>query len=155
MRPVPHVRQLAKHLIWKLGWDLRPFRTANGLDGMLWRLLEKLDVNCVIDDGAHNGEFGMLVRALGYHGRLASCEPTRAALTDLRPRSQQAPEWPVYGMALGSASGTVPINVNCDSRFSSCRDSSTLGRSLFEHQLTTATIERVELRRLDDLFREV
>jgi FkbM family methyltransferase len=152
MKAAMPLRQRLKHFVWEHGWDVRRVTPENGLDVLLWRLLPGLGVNCVIDVGAHTGEFGMLVRALGYAGRIVSFEPTHAALLDLGRRARQDPDWQVQGVALGSTTRTAEIRVAGDSRFSSFRTSTVLGRSIFEGELATAEIEHVQVRRLDEMF---
>jgi FkbM family methyltransferase len=148
-------RQRVKHLLWRQRWDLRPLRLLNGLDALLWTLFPELRVNCIVDVGAHTGEFGTFVRDLGYEGRIVSFEPTSVALANLRQRTRNDPDWRVYGLALGGSTGTADINVNRDAMFSSFRKSSELGRSIFAGELTTTAVERVQLRRLDALFSEL
>src|SRR6266851_3297419 len=114
-------RQHVKHVLWRRGWDVRPLRLLNSLDAMLWTLLPQLRVNCIVDVGAHTGEFGTFVRNLGYAGRIVSFEPTTAALARLRQTAKNDPRWHVYGLALGASTGTAEINVNRDTTFSSLR----------------------------------
>lgn len=152
---IVNLRQQLKHLLWKRGWDLRRVTPMNGIDVMLWNLLPQQRVNCVIDVGAHVGEYGMLLRALGYTGRIASFEPTHAAFTQLSLRARSDPNWRVYPAALGTSSSVAEINVTSASNFSSFRNSSSFGQSLFEAELTTTAIEHVQVRRLDDVFADV
>jgi len=84
-----------------------------------------------------------------------SFEPTTAALARLRQTAKNDPRWHVYGLALGASTGTAEINVNRDTTFSSLRNSSDVGRSIFEDQLTTTAVEHVQVRRLDELFSEL
>ncbi len=148
-------RQELKHLLWKRGWDLRRITPMNGIDVMLWTLLAQQQVDCVIDVGAHVGEFGMLLRALGYTGRIASFEPTHQAFLQLSSRARPDPNWRVYPAALGRSSGAANINVNSATNFSSFRASSAFGESIFQAELTTAAIEHVDVRRLDEVFPDV
>src|SRR6185437_13190834 len=104
-----HCRQQLKQLLWKHGWDLRPLTPLNGIDVMLWKLLPELKVNCVIDVGAHTGEFALQIRSLGYTGRIASFEPTHEAFIDLHHRVQEDSDWHAYPVALGSSAGTADI----------------------------------------------
>src|SRR5262249_27014834 len=54
-----------------------------------------------------------------------------------------------------SSTGTADINVSHSSVFSSFRKSSVLGDSLFANELRTVAVERVQTRRLDELFVEI
>jgi len=44
----------------------------------LQALFARLKIDCVIDVGAHLGQFGRLVRRLGYEGTIISFEPVLA-----------------------------------------------------------------------------
>jgi len=57
------------------GLDVIRYQSPNTIEGHLHRLLPSLNVNCVIDVGAHHGEFARLVRQVGYRGRIVSFEP--------------------------------------------------------------------------------
>ena len=76
-------KQKLKHLLRQRGWDIRQVTPLNGIDVMLWSLLAQQRVNCVIDVGSHVGDYAMLLRTLGYRGRIASFKPTREAFSDL------------------------------------------------------------------------
>ena len=41
----------------------------------LARLIASCRIDCVLDVGAYYGDFGVLVRELGYRGRIVSFEP--------------------------------------------------------------------------------
>jgi hypothetical protein len=50
-------------------------------------LFDTLAINCVIDVGAYHGEYGQLLRAIGYKGRIVSFEPVKSSYDILSKRA--------------------------------------------------------------------
>jgi len=44
----------------------------------LSQVLRRLDINCVLDVGANQGQYGLMLRGLGYSGYIVSFEPVNA-----------------------------------------------------------------------------
>src|SRR3712207_4654473 len=74
-------------------------------------LLDMYGVNCVIDVGAHAGQYGQRLRAGGYRGRLVSFEPTPDAFAELERAAARDSRWQVHRFALGRDDGTTTMNV--------------------------------------------
>lgn len=85
----------------------------------LQSLFERQQINCIIDVGAHYGEYGSFVRDLGYHGRIVSFEPVQASFDQLRSRAEHDRQWELQQMALGAHNGTMEITVCAHSEFNS------------------------------------
>lgn len=83
------------------------------------RLLRTLKINCVIDVGAHVGEFYDVVRATGYAGRIVSFEPVPESFSALQQRASKDSRWRGFNCALGEQRGVVPINLPSSSGFAS------------------------------------
>jgi FkbM family methyltransferase len=114
-------------------------------------LLAQERVDCVVDVGAHWGEFGSDLRAVGYDGDLVSFEPVRESFRRLEQRSAADPRWQTRQLALGRVEGTAEINVANDSDLSSFLETSSYARDLFPAASVIARQETVEVRRLDAL----
>src|SRR5687767_3589170 len=74
-------------------------------------LLEMYGVNCVIDVGAHAGQYGERLRAGGYRGRIVSFEPTPDGFAELEAAAARDDRWRVRRLALGREDGTTTMNV--------------------------------------------
>src|SRR5207245_5427268 len=74
-------------------------------------LYARLEINCVLDVGAHVGQYGRFLRNIGYRGRIVSFEPVLANFTVLEQRRAGDEHWTCHRLALGRQDGTLPINV--------------------------------------------
>lgn len=74
-------------------------------------ILRMYRANCVIDVGAHKGQYAQRLRAGGYRGRIVSFEPTPEGFEGLRRAAADDPDWHVHQLALGREEGTAEMNV--------------------------------------------
>lgn len=86
---------------------------------VLKRVLEKLFINCVLDVGANRGQYGILLRRMGYRGYIISFEPVRENYEVLKVIASQREPWRVFPYALGADNERREINVATESVFSS------------------------------------
>src|SRR5947209_12092519 len=113
-----------------------------------------LDINCVMDVGASQGEFGQHLRDFGYTGKIVSFEPVTSDYEILSERAQQDGDWFTHRYARGERDGTGEINVTRGSYWSSLLTPSRYGRMEFEEEIEVVGTEHVEIRRLDGFFDE-
>ncbi len=117
-------------------------------------VLQKLEINCVLDVGANQGQFARRLRQLGFTGRIASFEPVSHALADLRLAAESDPDWFVHPYALGEGDGTVEMNVAPGKgKMSSMLEPSEFGRE-WSLKLRDTHAETIEIRRLDSVLDE-
>ena len=108
------------------------------------KLLEMLDINCVLDVGANRGQFAHGLRAIGYAGHIISFEPVKREFEVLSHSFRKDLKWIGHRIALGSKNETTKINVANLTVMSSLLES--VGdRSMAERQ-------DIEVKRLDDIF---
>jgi FkbM family methyltransferase len=111
-----------------------------------------MEVNCVLDVGAHEGGYaGFLRDDVGFSGYIISFEPTLSSFTILQNRMAKDAKWRGWRWAMGSQSGVTEINLFTNRRFDSLLQATSLGK---EHMRATGT-EVVDVRRLDEVFAEV
>jgi FkbM family methyltransferase len=116
-------------------------------------LFEMYGVNCVLDVGAHEGEYAKRIRAGGYAGRIVSFEPVPRALTELERAAADDPEWHVQPFALGREEGRAIINA-VPGTLSSLRAPTDFGARRYKRLRDAEQVE-VHVRRLDAMLDEL
>ncbi|HEX5127853.1 MAG TPA: FkbM family methyltransferase [Rhodocyclaceae bacterium] len=97
-------------------WRLNSYPQASYLQ----KLFALLEIDCVFDVGANNGQFRDFLRyEVDYQGTIISFEAMPDYVERLRDRARQDEHWLIEGYALGSKSGTASFNVMAESQFSS------------------------------------
>lgn len=144
------------HLLAWLANRLRPSSpevvpppAGEHLDRHLQRLFALLQINCVLDVGANQGQYGRRLRELGYQGTIISFEPVSADFQQLQAAAAGDPHWHTHHLALGDEDGEALINVTSDSLFNSflAPNDFITGQGLRVQQQ-----EGVQVRRLDTIF---
>ena len=116
----------------------------------LTRVLDKLSIDCVLDVGANQGDYGDLLRDIGYKGWIVSFEPVRATFEKLAKRAAARPPWRVFQYALGTTNGQAEMNIAQGDDLNSFL--TPIGPSETLPQNRTIGREIVEVRRLDSIF---
>jgi FkbM family methyltransferase len=127
----------------RMGYDLQR-RSPNLID-----FLESRAVTVVFDVGANEGQYGLYLRDLGFHGRIVSFEPVKASFRILSQHAAGDELWTAHNCALGAAPGTASIHVSDATAFSSML-SRTAAADAFESS-STAYREDVDVFPLDQL----
>src|SRR5262245_34043990 len=119
-------KRFVKSSLSSLGLSLHDLRKNNDLrvflPGHLKALFKRLEINCVIDVGANVGQYGQILRGIGYEGRIISIEPIRDVFERLRAAAAGDTEWRTLNIACGSKEETKDINVYAVTPLSSFLD---------------------------------
>lgn len=144
----------AINLSRRLGWEIRRFDPSSLLaDYLRYILFPHLGVNCVLDVGAHVGEYATGLRNSGYDGHIISFEPVLRSFEVLESLAAADPKWSVYNVALGAVDECTNINVMRGTNFSSLRSPLSVGVEDFEdYGNVVDVVEKVDVRRLDGLL---
>jgi FkbM family methyltransferase len=138
----------------RLGYDLTPRKKAKPLEAQLVAVLERFGITCVLDVGANAGQYGSLLRAWGYPGRIVSFEPLSAAHARLEQRAAADPDWRVAArMAIGAQDGEATIEVSAESDMSSILPQTDLLRRVSPSSRVIGR-ETVPIRRMDGLVED-
>lgn len=152
MKPGTHLIDWCRRFLRATGFDLTQ------ADGTLWGLLDSLfrlrHINCVIDVGAHFGEYAKRLRFMGYTGSICSFEPVGASFEILQKAAAHDPKWHVYHYALGREDGPRNVNVTSHSVFSSFLEPSEFSRSEFPLHTDVVSTQTVQMTTLDQVFGE-
>jgi FkbM family methyltransferase len=120
----------------------------------LTELFGRITPECVLDVGANTGQYGRMLREHGYQGWIVSFEPVRAAFDELAATAELDGRWRAFQLALGSKAEHRRIAVAEVSQLSSFRSFSEYGAAEFPGASEVISEEEVELRTLDDSWRE-
>lgn len=146
------VKRAAKRLLQRRGFDVVRYPLPYSLDQHLAMLLDQLDVDLVLDVGAHHGEYGQRLREFGYRGHIISFEPVRASYECLVAAAAGDDRWTTVRSALGDEPGTAKIHANPPERsvFDSLLSLSDLAYELMathdeprQQEVTVATLDGV------------
>jgi FkbM family methyltransferase len=116
-------------------------------------LFEMYSVNCVLDVGAHEGEYARRLRAGGYHGRIVSFEPVPRAFAELGRAAAGDPEWHAHQVALGREDNAMTMNA-VPGTLSSLREPTEFGARRYKRLRDPDPVE-VQVRRLDGMLDEL
>lgn len=140
-----------KCILRRFGIEARRYGVQTSPSAQLGKILTHLGIELVFDVGAHEGQYGQELRALGYTGRIVSFEPLPVAHARLLEISRLDPAWEIAPRAaLGDAEGEVDIHVSAHSLSSSILPM----LPLHEQAVPGSGIvkkERVSLMRLDKI----
>jgi FkbM family methyltransferase len=96
------------------------------------RLIESFEIDCVFDVGANAGQYAQMLRErVKYSGPIISFEPIPHLARDLRLAAASGNNWYIREVALDRQAGSAWLRVTRDSQFSSLRNVSKLGQSMF------------------------
>lgn len=133
---------LVKSFAFKAGVDLKRTVSQSTLESHLHFAIKKYDIDLVVDVGANSGQFGQLLRMIGYRGRILSFEPLMSPFESLRARAHRDGNWTAVNLALGRDNGVLEINEYQSTEFSSALKPTTfaaerfgLSRSSFEKRM--------------------
>jgi FkbM family methyltransferase len=147
--------KLHKELARAFGWELQHIRKDQPtLETHLSQLLPKLGIDCVLDVGANQGQYGSMLRKAGYRGRIVSFEPVKASFDILKDRASRDPHWRVCHYALGAKAGTKTIHVSRSSVMASFLDATEYSHHQFPEGMPVVREEKVQIRTLDQVFAE-
>lgn len=117
--PLTFVKRAIQRVLNRMGYQILPFPPPHSYERHILELFAALAVNCIIDVGAHEGEFYQLMRQIGYDGHIVSFEPVPESFEQLRRVAEGDSHWRGYDFALGREAGTLPINVPDSTGFAS------------------------------------
>lgn len=114
------MRELVRRSLRRLGYDLHRFLPTSSPDAQLAQLLRIFGIDVVLDIGANTGQYGALLRELGYRGRIVSFEPLAAAHAALLAATAADANWTAAPRsAIGDSEGEITINIAGNSASSS------------------------------------
>ena len=129
--------------------DIKQFEPSEA-NKFIW--LSRLNINTIVDIGAHAGEFAMRAYQILPKASMISFEPLEDAFRQLNFNMRTVPNFKAFNCALGDRNSTMEIHRNEFTASSSLLKMVDLHREAFPFTMNE-TIETVEVKRLDDVLR--
>ncbi|MEK7818975.1 MAG: FkbM family methyltransferase [Bacteroidota bacterium] len=105
--------KIAVHRLFrKIGYDFRRYHSDNFPELNRIKIINKQNINLVLDIGASEGLYAAELREAGYKGRIISFEPLGESFKLLNQKSDKDTEWDSFNIALGESDGEVEMNVS-------------------------------------------
>jgi len=99
-------------LCQKFGYDFRRYSADNFPELKRRKVIDKQNINLVLDIGASEGFYAEELREAGYKGRIMSFEPLGGSYARLNKSSEKDPLWDTFNMALGDKEDEVEMSVS-------------------------------------------
>lgn len=143
----------AKRSIWsatrRIGLDVRRWPSEGTIERDLQRLIAFHDIETVVDIGANEGQYGTMLRMLGFAGRLISVEPNPSSYRRLAAIADRDPRWIAIECAAGADGGTAQLSVFDNDQLSSLHRTTAWARDVWDFGESQQL--EVLVRSLDDL----
>jgi len=146
------IKKTIKLIFNLLGLEIMKWSPNLALDLLVKDLIQRHEIDLILDVGANNGQFGLMLREIGYKGKIISFEPTKSAYEKLLLTSENDSNWRCINSAAGMKAEKKEINVYSSSLFSSFYKPSCYGADTFEKELGKFTTEIVDVVTLNDFL---
>ena len=123
-------------------------------DAQIRTLIEKQNIDLILDVGANEGQFAQKMRSF-YPGDIHSFEPVSSAFDKLARIASSDRHWYVHNCALGSQESIRTINVANLTVFSSLLKPNDYCAERFGGQSLGMKEEAISVRRMDKLLDEI
>jgi len=150
----PLMRQV-RRLVRAGGYDVVRYEPQSNYLALRKFLLDKYQIDVVLDVGANVGGFGRQIRDLGFTNRIVSFEPVRHVFQVLDQQASKDGNWAAMNYGLGDFDGSATINISENNAESS---------SILEMRECTVRAapsaryvrqEDIQVKRLDTVFDSV
>ena len=143
---------MINHFLNKYGYEYIRKKKSPSLKSHLFNLIDQYLIDIVIDVGANHGQFGNLLRSIGYKGEILSFEPTKKSFEILSEASSRDDRWKIYPLGLGDKKTSEKINIFESSDFNSLLQPSDMGKTTFKNKLKKLHSESINLETLNRIL---
>ena len=110
-------------MLRRTGFELSRFSVEQSENARFISMLRTHNVNLIFDVGANAGQFGVLLREIGFDGKIISFEPLSDAREILLNISKNDPLWQIaLQTAIGEENGEIEFQIAGNSQSSSVLD---------------------------------
>ncbi len=143
---------MINHFLNKYGYESIRKKKSPSLKSHLFNLIDQYLIDIVIDVGANHGQFGKLLRSIGYQGEILSFEPSKKSFEILSKVSSQDERWKIYPLGLGDKKTSEQINIFESSDFNSLLQPSDMGKTTFKNKLKKLHSEFIHIETLNRIL---
>lgn len=144
-------KQPVQSVLRRTGYVLTKLPLEGSLEREIQRVLSERTITTVLDVGAYVGGYGVMLRRIGFQGRIVSFEPSVRPFEQLA--SRLGPDWEALPIALGDKEGTTLLHeYQQHEELTSLRRPSDFGLSWGMDETRSVP---VRVRRLDDVAEEL
>lgn len=146
------MKKKIKKFLKLIGIEINYYRPNNNRDVLFLKMLTEFNIDVIFDIGANQGQFGGILRDIGYKGRIISFEPLTEAHKKLVTNSYADKLWQIAPkIAIGDIDGEISINVAKNSESSSILN---ILKSHTDADINSEYIgiENVRISKLDSLY---
>jgi FkbM family methyltransferase len=137
------------------GYDFVKSQYNNAdIEKHLLNIFDNKKIDCVIDVGANYGQYGDLLRKIGFKGHIFSFEPVKSVFDALKEHCEKDSKWFCYNLALGDKNEEKVINAYKSTVFSSFYEANEYSKKIWK-SLENVTPEMVKVVKLDDVYAEL
>lgn len=144
-----------KQLARRFGYDLIKLKNQPTLEIHLQNVFKKYNIDCVLDVGAHVGQYGKLLRSIGYKGWILSFEPVSKNHVKLVAATRNDKRWKAFHSAIGDRTGTAKINLMEGTHFSSLNIPNEFGTRRFGEYIMPVEQEEICVDTIDNLSGQI
>jgi FkbM family methyltransferase len=144
--PIRRFKVPIQRAVRQMGYELAPLEMSEVEH--LSKLIERFDVDLLIDIGANQGQYATRFRQLGYDGDMVSFEPLTDAFSTLAKSAHHDGRWEAKQLAVGSENGSATLHVSANSVSSSLLDvgdvhvaAAPASHQLRDEQVTVTTLD--------------
>jgi FkbM family methyltransferase len=141
--------KLHKIIAKALGYELIKRRKHPTSNSHLINLINHNDIDIVLDVGANNGQFGLMLRNEGYDGDIHSFEPVSKTFKNLSHACHNDPKWFPNKTAMGSVIGEETVHITESSDLSSFLNPNDFGKEKYK-KIKVSQTEKVKVGTIDD-----
>jgi len=143
------IARLVRTQLRRLGADVTRWPRRSPDDQRLIAALARLEIDTLLDVGAHEGEWALGMRRLGVGQRIVSYEPGSSAYEKLALAAAHDQGWETRHAAVGATRGTATLQVRRNTMMSSLSPIVSVPEAYRDQSSVTGT-ETVVLVRLED-----
>jgi FkbM family methyltransferase len=152
------LKQVVARLVRQFGYEIfhHSKLMPNDMAGHVRAIIDRYQVDCVLDVGANEGQFGYFLRNLvGYAGILASFEPAADTFEILARKALHDENWITHNCALGEDNAEKQFNIMKSSELNSFLEPDRSETALFDSYNVVTGKVTVRMRTLDSVVTEL